>query len=119
MPTLAPSTTRARLALLIPKVPVKIDLTWLKGKESAEESDASSGGSLSISQALAADSAKALMIRQVLAINERASAEFLSAFSSDDLRAYRDRLALGDSTGRESRWVRPENTPAVTMWQAR
>lgn len=115
MPTLA---TRARLSTLIPKMPVKIDLTWLKGREAAEDAQTPAAGHVWSPQEAGVNSAKALMIRQVLAINERASAEFLSEFSPEDLRAYRDRLSLGDSVGRESRWVRPENTSAVTMWQS-
>lgn len=121
MPTLVThtphSSTRTRLSALIPKVPVKIDLTWLKGGSATLAADAEvntphAGG-------FADHSAKAQMIRQVMALNDKVSPEYLSEFSFEDLAAYRDRLAICEASGSDSRWVRMDNTPGISTWRPR
>ncbi len=110
MPTLAP-----RLSALLPKVPVKIDLTWLKGRVADEGLSSATPPDAGFQES----ATQALLIRQVLEMNARVSAEYLAEFSVSELRAYRDRLTIAEATGPDSRWVRPENTRAVTARSAR
>jgi hypothetical protein len=60
---------------------------------------------------------RAGLVEQILAINTSASPEFLSRFTSRQLRAYLEHLSLAGARGNRP-WIRPERTPAVVCYRA-
>lgn len=57
------------------------------------------------------------LVEQILAINTSASPEFLSRFTSGQLKAYLDHLSLA-CAARTRPWIRPERTPPVVWYRA-
>lgn len=112
MPTLAP-----RLASLAPKLPVRIDLTWLKDhRERADEVQQHVESPAQIHES----AERSRLVSQIIELTPTASPQFLSSFGSGELTAYLSHLNVAhEQRGRQSRWVRPDNTPGISVRTAR
>lgn len=54
------------------------------------------------------------LMQQIIELNPTATAGFLARFAESSLRHYLDRLAMAKQPrGRDSRWVRTGETPAI------
>lgn len=87
-------STRARLAAMLPKAVVRMDLS-----ESSE----------TVARARVSPE-MGILIGQILEYNRTVSPAFLQQFNLEELCAYRDHLIAGDTPG--SSWVRAINAPA-------
>jgi hypothetical protein len=112
MPTLAP-----RLSALAPRIPVRIDLTWLKGRAAAPEADAAPP--VPTRAQLHESAERARLMNQILEFNPTASPDFLAQFAPGELAEYLDHLtAAAMPRGRDARRIRPEGTPCVCVQTA-
>lgn len=57
------------------------------------------------------------MVERIQALNPTASAEYLSTFSARHLLTYLEHLTASlEPRGRTARWMRPEDSPALSRW---
>ena len=97
---------------LAAKLPVRIDISWMKLGNRTEPSPRPAGPADSPEQSM--------LMNQILELNPSASLEFLAQFSPSALGEYLDHLnSAAMPRGRFARRGRPENTPAVSVRTAR
>ena len=97
---------------LAAKLPVRIDISWMKlGRTAQAPADPEPG----------ADSPEqSRLMNQILELNPSASLDFLAQFSPSALGDYLDHLTSSSlPRGRFARRIRPENTPGVTVRTAK
>jgi len=57
------------------------------------------------------------MVERIQSLNPTASAEYLSTFSPRHLLTYLEHLTASlEPRGRLARWLRPEDSPALSRW---
>jgi len=92
---------------LAAKLPVRIDISWVKRRENEMEPSAPSA---------AESPEQATLLTQILELNPTASLDFLTQFSPIALRDYLDHLSSASMPrGRLARRLRPDNMPGVTV----
>ncbi len=97
---------------LAAKLPVRIDISWMKLGRTAETPAEPERGSETPEQSR--------LMNQILELNPSASLDFLAQFSPSALGEYLDHLTSSSlPRGRFARRGRPDNTPAVTVRTAR
>jgi hypothetical protein len=92
---------------LISKLPVRIDLGWMRPHEATpthQPQEDRSGDSPH----------RAILMNQILELNPSANAEFLAQFPPGSLAEYLEHLSSAAMPrGRHARRIRPANTPGV------
>lgn len=97
---------------LAQRIPVRIDISWMKPRAAADEpSERPSEHELV---------ERSRLVARILEMNPTASSEFLQTFNLHDLDAYLNHLqSAHQPRGRMARWIRPDNTPGIATSEAR
>lgn len=113
MPTLAP-----RLASLAPKIPIRIEIPWLTQRR--VEIEAKPLPPIESHAQIHESAERSRLVSQILDVSPHASPDFLTGFSASQLDDYLRHMTVAhDQRGRQTRWVRPDNTPGVSVRSAR